>query len=179
MCVRVLRFEFFSNGALPKPLPDHLQTLFLAVRQRNKLPVPSFEFIRRTVAFQKYNLLTGLLFGDEGQKTREFVHTHRNMYTEVERHMPFKSAEGEGQMAAMGNDDTRTQNFAPISEVPDYDIDPCPHDYDQDGNGTSPPPAPPIPSDEEGIVLVAGNDISGPDVNEGGVWIDSGIVEVD
>ena len=89
MCVRVLRYEFFSNGGLPKPLPSHFQSLFVAVRERNKLPVPSFEFIRRTVAFQKYNLLTELFFNEEGNATRRFVHEHRNRYTELERHMRF------------------------------------------------------------------------------------------
>jgi hypothetical protein len=164
MCVRVLRFEFFSNGGLPKPLPDHLQTLFLAVRERNKLPVPSFEFIRRTVAFQKYNLLTELLFGEEGRATREFVHLHRNDYTEVERHVPAEN----------------TQYVAPGLDIDPLDIDPDPYPY-YDGKGTSPPPP---PSDEEGIVLVAGNDCDitpppiGPEVNEG-VWVESGMDDVD
>ena len=85
MCVRVLRYEFFSNNQLPKPLPSHFHALFLAVRERNKLPIPSFEFIRRTIAFQKYNLLTELLFASEGEESRQYIHIHRNKYTELER----------------------------------------------------------------------------------------------
>ena len=162
MCVRVLRFEFFSNGGLPKPLPDHLQTMFLAVRERNKLTVPSYEFIRRTIAFQKYAFLVELMFGEEGQPTREFVNVHRNRYTEVERHVPSNAAVA-----------SSTQYVAPTDS--DLDTDPDPYGYD--GNGTSPPPVGTL-SDDEGIVLVAGNDIGsppppppdGPEVNEG--WID-------
>ena len=151
MCVRVLRYEFFSNGGLPKPLPPLLLTLFLAVRERNKLPIPSFEFIRRTVAFQKYNLLTELFFNEEGSVTRHFVHEHRNRYTELERHIPLKSQKDER--------DTSTHFLEPID--------------DYEGNGTSPLSGNTL-SDDDGIVVVGVEDVNeggiepiGPDVSEG------------
>ena len=154
MCVRVLRYEFFSNGGLPKPLPTHLQSLFLAVRERNKLPVPSFEFIRRTVAFQKYNLLTELFFGEEGEESRDFVHVHRNRYMELERN---RSKQAKIESTHHMNDFEDTY-------------------FNQLGNGTSPPPTPGTElSEDDGIVVIGKDDVGGgPDVNEG-VWIASGM----
>jgi hypothetical protein len=80
LIVRMLRAEFASFGTLlPKPYPAHFQHLYKAVKKRNKLQLPSYEFIRRTLAFQKYQLLTDILFDDVGEEMRTYVSANRTL----------------------------------------------------------------------------------------------------
>jgi hypothetical protein len=152
MTVRVIRYQFQSNLALPKPLPHVFQQLFEAVRERNKLPIPSFEFIRRTIAFQKYSLLSELFFNESGKDTRNFVHQHRNMYTKIEHYTP-----------------------PPATQF--YDEESRTHI----GNGTLAAGTENESADDDGVIVVGiddvreGSDIGGgPDVKTGRGWYPSG-----
>ena len=78
-CVCLLRYYFEETDIILPSLPSHLETLFLAIRSRNNLRIPTFDFIRRTLAFQKYTFLTEWLFHKEGEESRKFIHENQSM----------------------------------------------------------------------------------------------------
>lgn len=105
MVVRVIKYQFQSNLGLPKPIPAHFQNLFESVYSRNKIPIPSLDFIRRTVAFQKYTLLTEIFFEEGGEEIRNFVYAHRNLYTNFEQHPPTRFHEPSHHIIGKGIDE--------------------------------------------------------------------------